>query len=74
MTTITKAIEIKWTVKGVDGYGYGVDNNCYNLKTGRIIKQSYNNRSIGYWFGKKFYSVSFLRDNLIRHERPTAPF
>ena len=45
--------------------------NLYNLKTGRKIKKTINNRSIGYWIGKKFYSITFLKNNQMLYiEKP----
>ena len=46
---------------GYDNYGFGTDKCLYNLKTNRKLKQSYNSGSIGYWFGKKFYSLRNLK-------------
>lgn len=72
--TVNYAIEIKFYIRGIDGYGFGSDKNMYNLKTGRIIKQSYNSRSIGYWIGKKFYSLNKLRPLLYKKISNNCPF
>lgn len=64
--SITKHIEIKWLIYGVDNYGFGHDNKLYNLKTGRILKQTINCYSYGYWIGKKFYTLSKLKYLLIK--------
>ena len=61
MKSITYTIEIKWNIIGYDNYGFGRDKCLYNLKTKRKLKQSYNSGSLGYWFGKKFYSLSKLK-------------
>jgi hypothetical protein len=74
--SITKNIQIVWIIKNNISYGFGKDKNLYNLKTGRKIKQTLNNRSVGYWIGKKFYSVSFLKQNdmLVRPKFFDVPF
>jgi len=72
--SIEKHIKIKWLIKDVDGYGFGNDNLLYNLKTDRQIKQSYNNRCIGYWFGKTFISLTKLKPMLFKPEREILPF
>jgi hypothetical protein len=72
--TIEIIIRIKWNIKGFDSYGFGEDKNLYNLKTGRKLKQSYNSGSIGYWFGKKFYSLTKLKKMLYKPIREYVPF
>jgi hypothetical protein len=74
--SISYAIEVVWEIKNISGYGFGIDKNLYNLKTGRKIKQTINSRSVGYWIGKKFYSVTFLKQNnmLKRPEFIDVPF
>jgi hypothetical protein len=69
-------IEIVWILKNNNNYGWGKDKNLYNLKTNRKIKLTLNGRSKGYWINKKFYSVSFLKNNnmLIRPADFDVPF
>lgn len=72
--TITKVIEIVFELSDIDGYGFGKDKKLYNLKTGRIIRQTINVRSKGYWIGKRFYSLNKLRPLLIRPKNYNCPF
>lgn len=72
--TITYAIEIKFNIQGIENYGFGTDNCLYNLQTNRKIKQTYNSRSIGYWIGKKFYSLNKLRPLLYKPKKDYCPF
>jgi len=74
MTSITYTIEIKWEIKGFESYGFGTDKNLYNLKTGRRLQQSYNSGSIGYWFGKKFKTLTSLKKLLYKPMRIKLPF
>ena len=73
--SITYTIEIVWEIKNNPNYGFGKDKKLYNFITKREIKQTINNRCIGYWLGKKFFSVTFLKENemLIRPEKFDLP-
>jgi len=57
-------IEYKWTNNG----------KCFNLKTGRNIKQVYNSGCIGYNIRGKFYSLSYLRTKLEKINHKKLPF
>jgi len=72
--SITKRIEIKWVINNHSNYGFGDDKLLYNLKTGRVIKQTINNYSKGYWIGKKFYTLKKLKPSLIRPINFSLPF
>ena len=74
MESITYTIDIKWKVKCHPNHGFGTDKNLYNLKTGRKLKQSYNSGSIGYWFGKKFITLTALKKLLYKPEKEWLPF
>lgn len=74
MESITYTIEIKWRIKGYDTYGFGKDKVLYNLKNNRKKKQSYNGGSIGYWFGKKFITLTALRKLCYKPKIQNCPF
>lgn len=74
METITVIHRIKWKIKGFENYGFSEDKNLYNLKTGRKIKQSYNSGSIGYWFGKKFKTLTSLKVLIYKPKKKYYPF
>jgi hypothetical protein len=44
------------------------------MKTGREIKQVYNNGCLGYSIGGKFKSLKFLRTQLVKIKRIDSPF
>jgi len=71
---IEKRIKIIWNIKDIENYGFGSDNIMYNLKTGISKKQCYKDGSIGYWIGKKFYSLSKLRLLLYKPKKQILPF
>ncbi len=67
--TIDRHIEIVWRIKDIPHYGFGSDKKLYNLKTCRELKQCMNCQSIGYWFGKKFMTLTALRKLLYRSKK-----
>jgi hypothetical protein len=63
-----------WQIEGCPGYYFGEDKKLYNAKTGREIKRTINSRSIGYWIGRKFYTLNNLRGKLKKIETIETPF
>ncbi len=55
-------------------YKFTICKKCINSKTGRELKQVYNNRCIGYNIRGKFYSLSKLRKHLIKPRVIDFPF
>lgn len=47
---------------------------CFNLKTGREIKQVLNSRCIGYNIRGKFYSLTKLKKHLVKPKEVKTPF
>jgi len=74
MPTITKSIVFKWKLDFADHYQWSTENKLYNLKTMREIKKTLNGYSIGFWIGKKFYTLDNLRKRLIKIEKIKCPF
>lgn len=72
--SITTVIEKRYEIDGVDGYFFADNKKLYNSKTMREKKQTINNRSKGYWIGKKFYSLNKLRPLLKRPDNFKLPF
>lgn len=60
MTTvsITKRVEFRWKVLG--NYYITKDGKVYNSKTGKEKMRTVKNSTIGYWIGRKFYSLAAL--------------
>jgi len=74
MKSVIYTIGIVWEIRGFGGFGFGSNKRLYNLKTGRERKQSINNGTIGYWFGKKFVSIKRLRLLLYKPKQKLCPF
>ena len=64
MITISVNYTCKYRIKYAKHYVYTLCGKCYNLKTGRIIKQVYNSGCIGYTINGKFKSRKYLRSQL----------
>ncbi|MFZ7121737.1 MAG: hypothetical protein ACOWWH_12425 [Eubacteriaceae bacterium] len=74
--SITIDKQIKYELSTDTNYVWTNDNLCFNLKTGRRIKQVYKNGSIGYCINSKFKSLKSLRPLLrkpIEKRIPNAP-
>lgn len=60
---ITEKLLCKYRLRNYPEYIFFKDR-CFNSKTGREIKQVYNNRCIGYNIRGKFISLKRLKDEL----------
>lgn len=74
MITITKSINFKWKISFNDSYKWTTDNELYNTKTMRKIKKTVNGYSVGYWIGKKFYTLNKLKKHLVKIKKTICPF
>jgi hypothetical protein len=74
MQTVTITYTIKFILDFASHYKWLDNNQCYNAKTGRIIKQVSNNGSIGYIINGKFKSLEYLRKHLINPKPENFPF
>ena len=54
----------KYRLKNNHHYVYSTDKICYNLKTGRVIKQILKGSTIGYVIDGKFKSLAALKNEL----------
>ena len=72
--SISYAIELTYKIKGYDNYSFGKDKNLYNLKTGKKLKRTINNRLIGYWIGRKFISLTAIKPLLYKPNKIDCPF
>jgi hypothetical protein len=74
MSTISVTYTNKYKLDFAPEYKWTTCNKLFNNKTGRQIKQVYNNGCIGYTIRGKFYSLTFLRSHLIKIEKEKTPF
>ncbi len=62
-------LKIKFILDFAPHYAWVLDGKCYNMKTGRFIKQTRNNGSIVYIIDRKPYSMDRLRPHLIKQKK-----
>lgn len=74
MVRITVSYTCKYRIKFATNYVYTLCGKCYNLKTGRFIKQVYKSGCIGYIINSKFYSLTYLRSKLEKIPKEICPF
>ena len=74
MNSISVNYTCKYQLKFSDNYKWTKCGKCFNFKTGRQIKQVYNNGCIGYSINGKFYSLKYLRTQLEKIPYIKLPF
>lgn len=72
LISITKNIEIVWIIE--NNYGISRNNEIYNLKTNRKLKQSLVNYTVGYYLKGKFRSLKYIRQNCKKYKEVKCPF
>lgn len=72
--TISNSYVLKWELKNYPKYKWSECGKCFNVKTGRQIKQVLNGRSIGYCINGKFKSLTTLRKELVEIQKVDCPF
>jgi len=74
MNTISITYTLTYCLSFANNYQFTNDGKCFNVKTGRHIKQVYNSGSIGYCIKGRFYSLTYLRTKLILIPNIKTPF
>lgn len=74
MGSISVNYTTKFRLSFAHNYEWTSCGKCFNVKTGRSIKQVYNNGSIGYCIKGRFYSLKYLRSKLERTPKQSCPF
>lgn len=74
MAVFTKKIDLLWQLNFAPNYQFDKIGNCYNVKSGRQIKQTVVGYTIGYCINSKFYSLTRLRQSLVKIQKSDCPF
>jgi len=74
MTTIAQSIVFKWKLDFNSDYSWATNGKLYNTKTMREIKKTVNGYSVGYWIGKRFWTLPNLRKHLVKIENEFCIF
>ena len=74
MNSISITYTIKFELDFASNYKWLNNNQCYNIKSGRIIKQVLCGGSIGYIINGKFKSLFHLKKCLQKPSKNILPF
>lgn len=75
MKSITLTIELTYYINVFpEYYQFWKDKHLYNTKTGKRLKQCYNNGSIGYWLNGTFLSLKKIKPLLCKPKDVYCPF
>lgn len=74
MNSISVNYILKFELSFAPQYKWTSCGKCFNVKTGRQIKQVYNNGCIGYSINGKFKSLKKLRTQLVKIKEVNIPF
>jgi hypothetical protein len=74
MNCISVTYTLKYQLKMFPEYQFSEDKQCFNIKTGRKIKQTLCGGSIGYCIRGKFTSLKSLRKELQLIPKQECPF
>lgn len=74
MKSISITYALKYQLKNATNYQFTTDKQCFNVKSGRRIKQTYCGGSIGYCINGKFRSLKSLRNELEIIPKIDCPF
>lgn len=74
MNRISETYTLKYYLDFASEYKWTKCGKCFNVKTGRRLKQSYVSGSIGYFIHSKFKSLTYIRKHLVRIKEKSYPF
>lgn len=74
MKTFTVTYTVKYELSTNPNYIWTKETLCFNIKTGRMIKQVYKNGMIGYCIESKFISLKKLKPMLRKPKNIRCPF
>lgn len=74
MNLISITYTLKFELSFANNYKWTSCGKCFNSKSGRQIKQVYNNGCIGYSINGKFKSLKYLRTKLVKIQVVGCPF
>jgi len=74
MSSITISYTLVFELNYAPNYKWTKCGKCFNTRTGRKIKQTYNCGCLGYNIQGKFKSLTYLRKNLVKISKVDCPF
>ena len=64
----------KWCINFAPHYVFDTNGCLYNMKRGKIVNKTLKGYTIGYNIGGKFYSLTKLREYIIKIKIEECPF
>lgn len=74
MNTISINYTLVFELNFANNYKWTKCGKCFNTLTNRQIKQTYNSGCLGYNIKGKFYSLTYLRNQLVKIKKVEIPF
>lgn len=74
MSVITRKYNLVWQLDFAPNYQFDKNGICFNLKSGKQIKQTIVGYTTGYCINGKFYSLNKLRQSLVKIQKEDCPF
>ena len=74
MAVFINHIDLVWKLDFADNYQFDKKGNCYNVKSGKQLKQTVIGYTLGYCIKGKFYSLTRLRQSLVKIKNTDCPF
>jgi len=74
MITLSRTYNIDWVLKFAPNYGITKDGIVINLYRNKILKRTVVGYSIGYYIESKFYTLTYLRNQLTKCQKVKYPF
>ena len=72
--TISTTYDLKWQLSFAKEYQFTSYGICINTKRNKVVKKVLNCRSVGWCIKGKFYSATYLRQQLTKIETINCPF
>lgn len=74
MAVFTRHINLLWKLDFAPNYQFDSSGKCFNLKSGKEIKQTVIGYTTGYCIKGKFHSLTKLRKSLVKIDKNDCPF
>jgi len=72
--SLSKSYTLKWEFKDSPEYKVTTCKKIINVKSGKMLKKSYNSGSIGFWISGKWVNIKKVKSEIILIEKAECPF
>lgn len=74
MITVSNTYNIDWRLKFAPNYAITNDGIVINVQRNKVLKRTVVGYSIGYYIESKFYTLKYLRTQLVKQQKIKIPF